>query len=407
MLLNQSNNWRTLRSEDALSYLLPHLSLFGITRTANLTGLDFTGIPVYTSFRPRATTLTVSCGKGITHVDSIVSSIMESIEIDVAESLNRSLYLNCSYAELPHSNRLSVDKLPLLLNSVFSSETRFSWLPCTSVANHTDSVYLPAATIALTHSSLCDPLMTFVWGTNGLASGFSRDDAILSGLYEYIERDSIVSWNNLLTTGVLKEALVDTTTVPFDSTQKLVQLIRAQGFNLYLFDRTSDLGIPVYRAVIHSPYDTTVSFAEGYGCHHLDEIAVNRAITEAAQSRTVIIAGARDDISYQQLRSISSRSLPNDLSSTIALENFVPCANSFSSSREALHDICARLALLNINNVFVYDFPVPCELVSVVRVFVPGLQHYSHRHNVPAARQVEFTPKLHGLREVLYSIRAA
>jgi len=403
-ITSSSNNWRVTSSEKLLELIQPHLPLFGISRTANLTGLDLTGIPIYTSIRPRASTLTVSCGKGITHTDSIVSSIMESIEIDVAECLPAEFYFNSTYDQLPAEYCLDLSQLPVLLNSVFSTSVPYSWLLCNSL-NTSRNVYLPAATVSLTHSSIIDPLMTFVWGTNGLASGFSREDAILSGLYEYIERDALISWQQLISAKLLKEALVDLDTVPFSSTQILVNLIQRQSLRLYLFDRTSDLGLPVYRAVIHSPLEPTISFAEGFGCHHLDEVAINRAITEAAQSRTVTIAGARDDISYKKLLELSKQSLPDNLSSVIPFENFNPTDLSFATSSEALLDIQSRLERLGFNDVFVYDFPVANKIVSVVRVFVPGLQHYSHRYNVPSSRLIPFTPRLQGLRETLYNIK--
>ena len=400
-----SNNWRNRSSTDALQYLIPHLSSFGITRIADITGLDFTGVPVYTAFRPRATTLTVSCGKGLSHEDSIVSAVMESIEADVAERLAESSIINVAYDQIDLHSRVSLDKLPLLANNAFSQSTTYSWMPC-QVLGSSSTKFLPAATISLAYSSLSDPLMTFVWGTNGLASGLTENDAVLSALYEYIERDALLSWKHLLASNLIKEALVDLSTIPFHSTQNLVSLISDGSFRLYLFDRSSDLGLPVYRAVIHSPGDTTIPTSEGYGCHHLDEVAINRAITEAVQSRTVIIAGSRDDISFRQLRTLSSRSLPSNFADYLPLENFIPSGNTFEDSLSAIHDIQNKLSAKGLSDVYVYSFPVPGDLVSVVRVFIPGLQHYSHRHSVPTLRFSPFTPRLHGLREALFQIRS-
>ena len=406
MNLTHSNNWRARSSADALQYLIPHLSSFGITRIANITGLDFSGVPVYTAFRPRASTLAVSCGKGLTHEDSIVSSVMESIEADVAERIDSASFINTTYDQIDLKSRVPLSTLPLLSNHIFSQSTPYSWLPC-QVLGTSSVKLLPAATISLAYSMLVDPLMTFVWGTNGLASGLTQSDAILSALYEYIERDALLSWKHLLATNLVKEAMVDLSTIPFTSTQALVSLILDGSFRLYLFDRSSDLGLPVYRAVIHSPGDTTIPTSEGYGCHHLDEVAINRAITEAVQSRTVIIAGSRDDISFRQLRSLSSRSLPSDFADLLSLENFIPSGNAFHGPLSAIDDIQKRLAEKGLFDVYLYSFPIPGDTVSVVRVFIPGLQHYSHRHAVPTLRFAPFKPRLHGLREALFQIRTA
>jgi ribosomal protein S12 methylthiotransferase accessory factor len=398
-----SNNWRSKSSAELYDKLVSNLLLFGITRTANITDLDFCEIPVYTSFRPRATTLAVSCGKGLTHIDSIISSIMESIEVDIAESLDSSEYTNSSYKSLPSIHKPPINYLPLLANNIFNKNIEFSWLLCQSLCN-SSSLYLPAATISLTHNSIIDPLMTFVWGTNGLASGSNLSDALLSGLYECIERDSLISWQQLISSGMVKESLVDISTIPFQSSLSLIKKITSNSFKLYLFNRVSDTGIPVYKATLHSPHDTTVPLAEGYGCHHLDEIAINRAITEAVQSRTVIIAGSRDDISYYKLRDIGAQNIPDDLSKYYMVENFSASDNIFIDSESAVNDLIERLNILGFKDIFYYPFYVPDDLVSVVRVFIPGLQHYSHRHSVPSSRHIQFAPLLHGIRKTLYDI---
>jgi ribosomal protein S12 methylthiotransferase accessory factor len=66
---------------------------------------------------------------------------------------------------------------------------------------------------------------------------------------------------------------------------------------LRLFDLTSDIGIPVIRALIFDPAGRQAYFdlAAGSGCHPVASRAAIRAITEAAQTRVANIAGARDD----------------------------------------------------------------------------------------------------------------
>ncbi|MCQ5377173.1 MAG: YcaO-like family protein, partial [Candidatus Methanomethylicia archaeon] len=59
----------------------------GITRVADITGLDRIGIPIFTSIRPAAATgaVTVYTGKGFTEEEAQVSAIMEGIERFSAE----------------------------------------------------------------------------------------------------------------------------------------------------------------------------------------------------------------------------------------------------------------------------------------------------------------------------------
>src|SRR5512136_1358882 len=59
----------------------------GITRVAEITGLDRLGIPVFTSMRPKAAegAITVYNGKGFTAEEAEVSAIMEGVERFSAE----------------------------------------------------------------------------------------------------------------------------------------------------------------------------------------------------------------------------------------------------------------------------------------------------------------------------------
>jgi len=76
---------REVAARETLGRLKPLLAGFGITRLANITGLDTIGIPVWTVVRPLSLSLSVSQGKGITHELATVSGIMESIEVFHAE----------------------------------------------------------------------------------------------------------------------------------------------------------------------------------------------------------------------------------------------------------------------------------------------------------------------------------
>src|SRR5258708_7120677 len=70
---------REVAARETLARLRPLLAGFGITRLANITGLDTIGIPVWTVVRPLGLSLSVSQGKGITHELATVSGIMECI----------------------------------------------------------------------------------------------------------------------------------------------------------------------------------------------------------------------------------------------------------------------------------------------------------------------------------------
>src|SRR5690242_6409680 len=65
----------------------PFMERAGITRIANITGLDYVGIPVYVSFRPNSRSLATSQGKGLDHDSAKVSALMEALEVGHAEHI--------------------------------------------------------------------------------------------------------------------------------------------------------------------------------------------------------------------------------------------------------------------------------------------------------------------------------
>mgnify|MGYP001247342542 CR=1 FL=1 len=57
---------RTVSPEETLARVRPFLPQMGVTRVANVTGLDRLGIPVAMAYRPNSRSLVVSPGKGLT-----------------------------------------------------------------------------------------------------------------------------------------------------------------------------------------------------------------------------------------------------------------------------------------------------------------------------------------------------
>ncbi len=101
---------RRVPPEETLARLAPHLERMGITRVANVTGLDRVGVPVVTVVRPNARSLAVSQGKGLTLAAAKVSAIMEAVELHHAETVSgplwwarpqRSAVSACSWTHLP------------------------------------------------------------------------------------------------------------------------------------------------------------------------------------------------------------------------------------------------------------------------------------------------------------------
>src|SRR5260370_38295118 len=76
---------RLVSPEETLESVWRFFPVMGITRVADITGLDVIGLPVVTVCRPNSRAVTVSLGKGLDVAAARASGVMESIEAFMAE----------------------------------------------------------------------------------------------------------------------------------------------------------------------------------------------------------------------------------------------------------------------------------------------------------------------------------
>src|SRR5436189_6427487 len=73
--------------QETLARVRPLFPMFGITRLANVTGLDRIGSPVWLCTPPNSRCLSLSQGKGLDDDPARVSAVMEPVEPPPAEGL--------------------------------------------------------------------------------------------------------------------------------------------------------------------------------------------------------------------------------------------------------------------------------------------------------------------------------
>ena len=118
---------RSYNPADFWTRIEPFLPMAGVTRVANITGLDHVGIPVYSAIRPRATTLALASGKGLTPSAAMVSAGMEAIEVFSAESAVLPEICR-SRNELRRAGvSLPLDRLPLRRHALISADASIRW----------------------------------------------------------------------------------------------------------------------------------------------------------------------------------------------------------------------------------------------------------------------------------------
>src|SRR5262249_31766815 len=110
----QAGTHRTVSPAETLERFMPLMPRLGITRLADITGLDCIGLPVYVSVRPTSRALSTSQGKGFDDASAKASALMESIETWHAERVRVPL-VHDSYAALRRAGEAAVEptRLPL------------------------------------------------------------------------------------------------------------------------------------------------------------------------------------------------------------------------------------------------------------------------------------------------------
>ncbi|HYH38908.1 MAG TPA: YcaO-like family protein [Azospirillum sp.] len=372
---------RIVPPEQTLARVTPYLPVMGITRVANVTGLDTVGIPVVMVTRPNSRSVAVSQGKGVTLAAAKASGVMESIESYHAERITLPLKY-ASYEELRWTHRVcDVWRLPRLSTSRFTPDTPLMWIEGTDLMSG-EPTWVPFEMVHLNYTVPLPPGHgCFVASSNGLASGNHRLEATAHAVGEVIERDASTLWR--LMDGDAQEATrIDLSTVTDPHCRGLLDKLDRAGVDVGVWEMTSDVGIPVFIARIVPREDSpqhTVRPAVGKGCHTAREVALSRALTEAAQSRLTFIAGARDDMSRAEYLKHLDSALHARWKECIRAgsggRDFATCPTSSGRTVEDdLNHQLARLRAVGVEEAVAVDLTKPEFGIPVVRVVIPGLE---------------------------------
>ncbi len=227
----------TVRSESpgaTLSRIESIARKIGITRVANVTGLDTIGVPVWIAVRPLAKSLSVSQGKGMTHELAKCSAIMESIETYHAEQV-RPFGVEMPLTEFTN-NRDLVNPLRLALHRDAEISEDFTpyWVRGEDIISGKDQ-WIPHDLFNLdfTRKRLAPPL--FISSSNGLASGNTFTEAILHGLCETIERDQLSLWLVRSRSGTGGETSIRLDTINDLNCQYLIETCKRAGVEIFVW----------------------------------------------------------------------------------------------------------------------------------------------------------------------------
>ncbi len=368
-----------------LRRIAPMLTRAGITRLADVTGLDWIGLPVYQAIRPNSRNISVSQGKGLTRVQAKVSALMESLESFHAEEIAQpavgatlgSMRRQIDYD--PYSLAVlaapSLD-LPRDLEddpyaprvghpSLLRDDTPVEWIEATDLSTG-EATWVPRQLCELNftvHERLYPPL--FRATSNGLSSGNTVAEALVHGLCEVIERDSL--WH----LGQQRARMVDQPTIQTVLARRLLQRFARVGMRTEVVDVTGPTGVPTFAAFLSHAESPGRYY--GAGCHPRRSTALVRALTEAAQSRLGHIAGSRDDMFRRSYLGRSEQhARPRPISEHTGFGDVPDVRQSswFDAVRDLTHRIRAQTGMAPLAvDLARAEFGLP-----VVMVIAPGLR---------------------------------
>jgi len=351
---------------------------FGITRVANVTGLDRFGIPVVMVVRPNSRSVAVSQGKGLDLDAAKASGLMEAIETWHAERMTHSLKL-ASYRELvSECPVVDVDALPLVEDSLFHADLPMLWVEGHNLFDGAP-LWLP---YEMVHSNYTIPRPTghgcFPASTNGLASGNHPLEATCHAVCEVIERDSTTLWHHL-SPHQRAATRIDPQTIDDLDCRYILDRLEAAGLHVVIWTTTTDLAVPSFYCLLLDDEPQNGHMGAGAGCHPARHIALSRALTEAVQTRTTYIAGSRDDLTMQEF-SATGRQAKYDYArhmtaagGELADYGHVPTVTANILEAD-LQFLLERLSACGIRQVVAVNLTKPALELPVMRVVIPGLE---------------------------------
>jgi ribosomal protein S12 methylthiotransferase accessory factor len=330
------------------------------------------------AIRPLAKTLSVSQGKGWSYQLARISAAMEAIELWHAEHVRpRTVHRGVPGSELTLPYRVTRLADP---ESLVSDATPLDWVDGVGLVTGSPTP-VPLRLVAYTPITGASWTPALKWTTNGLASGNSWQEASLHALYEVIERDAVCAMpaDDLGTP-------LDPRSVDDAGCAAMVDQIRSGGALLKIHRIPSRFGIPCFGARVWSADFPVVGL--GWGAHSAAEVALSRAITEAAQSRLTAIVGSRDDLPpiYDHVRHSTARAPepptpPSPWHEVPASPwNDVTGASTptFTDVADELRWVCSEVTRVSGCEPLLVDLSTDDDF-AVVKVIIPGAAFNSYR----------------------------
>jgi len=365
---------------------------------------------------------TKSAGKGSTPAQSEASALAEALErysgaFHGDEICSRKRFADLSPEERIHPNEVQLfseeqldaaDRINAgghpynVVPPRLDPEAELEWTPVWSLTRDRPR-YLPTSLLYYGKSAGPRGISDFVADSNGCAAGNTREEAILQGFFELVERDAFAIWwyNRLRVPGV------DLASFDDEYLATAGDYYRGLKRDLWVLDATSDFGIPTFVALSRRTDKEAEDIIYGAGSHTDPRIAALRAVCEMNQFLNWVQGTGPGGAGY---RVDDPQCLEWWKTAKLAdLSYLEPAADAPATGRsrypvqengDLLEDVerCRGLVEERGLEFLVLDQTRPDIGMPVVRVIVPGMRHYWERfapgrlYDVPVGMGVRERP---------------
>jgi ribosomal protein S12 methylthiotransferase accessory factor YcaO len=309
---------RTIPPVETIRRVTPLMAGIGVTRVAEVTGLDRVGIPNFTAVRPRELGEGISYynGKGLTRPAAHAGALMEAVERQAAEFCDLPVHFGTHDQMRALGATVDPSEIIVPRSIEYQPDMPLEWVEGFDLLSKRPT-FLPLNTVVCPYEPPPGRINLYFSSSNGLASGNTLEESLCHALCEIIERDATAVADTsanlapavgsiLAQMGALaprsaprrsgRFPLIDPDSLPARS-RTLVRRLRRAQLLVYLRNVTSTCGIAAFDCnIVERRLDGRHLAHGGSGCHPDARVAVSRAISEAAQSRVAHIQGGREDL---------------------------------------------------------------------------------------------------------------
>ncbi|WP_206922545.1 YcaO-like family protein [Alicyclobacillus suci] len=372
--VNPNVSSRVVKMDETFERINSIRDLIGISRIANISGMDRLGVPNYSSYVPdnQSGQITVFGGKGTSALEAKIGAIMESVErVCATHDFNRVFFNKLKNI---HKGIRVLDPRDLIIHdeAQFLLDKLLDWVLAWELQSG-EAVLIPACAAYHLYRG---EFKLFEDTSVGLASGNTYLEAILHGLLEVLERDSLsiaqISGNApLVNLNSLPKELMD-----------FVENVTNRNIELQIRYLPNEYRVPAFYAIGIDKEVSNVRYINaGIAAHPNPTIAIRQAVLEVCHSRGVITTGAREDLDQIDI------SVPYEEYLRSVLYMFIDDRIDFDSIGDfpvfddlwdEFNETKRRLLTAGFFDLVFYDLTNPQYGVPVVRVIIPGMENWCY-----------------------------